>query len=56
VTPTVVDASDLTGVSPVVTGASTGISSASWNPVISVIVPPNYAPGVYMATITHSVA
>jgi hypothetical protein len=39
-----------------VTGASTGISSASWNPVISVIVPPNYAPGVYLATITHSVA
>jgi hypothetical protein len=60
VTPTVVAtavaASDLTGVSTVVTGASTGISTASWNPTISVIVPANYAPGVYSATITHSVA
>ena len=49
-------ASDLTGVSTVVTGASTGISTASWNPTISVLVPANYAPGVYGATITHSVA
>jgi hypothetical protein len=60
VSPTVVAtgvaATDLTGVSTVVTGASTGISSASWNPTISVIVPANYAPGVYSATITHSVA
>jgi hypothetical protein len=56
VTATAVAASDLTGVSSVVTGASTGISSATWNPAISVIVPPNYAPGVYLATITHSVA
>jgi hypothetical protein len=53
---TVVAATDLTGVSTVVTGASTGISTASWNPTISVIVPANYAPGVYSATITHSVA
>ena len=53
---TAVPAPDLTGVSPVVTGASTGISSASWNPTISVIVPANFAPGVYSATITHSVA
>jgi hypothetical protein len=60
VTPTVVAtavaASDLTGVSTVVTGASTGISAASWNPTISVFVPANFAPGVYTATITHSVA
>jgi hypothetical protein len=56
VTATALSASDLTGVTSVVTGASTGISSASWNPSISVIVPPNYAPGVYLATITHSVA
>ena len=48
--------SNLTGVKPVVTGASTGISSATWNPIISVIVPANFAPGVYSATITHSVA
>jgi hypothetical protein len=51
-----VAAPNLTGVSPVATGASAGISSASWNPNISVIVPANYAPGVYSATITHSVA
>jgi hypothetical protein len=58
VSPTVVAtgiaAADLTGVSTVVTGASTGISTASWNPTISVIVPANFAPGVYTATITHS--
>jgi hypothetical protein len=60
VTPTVVAtavvATDLTGVSTVVTGASTGISAASWNPTISVFVPANFAPGLYAATITHSVA
>ena len=48
--------SNLTGVTTVVTGASAGISSASWNPTISVFVPANFAPGVYSATITHSVA
>jgi len=53
---TAVPATDLTGVSTVVTGASTGISTASWNPTISVVVPANFAPGVYSATITHSVA
>ncbi len=47
---------DLTGVTTVVTGASTGVSSASWNPTISVLVPANFAPGIYGATITHSVA
>jgi hypothetical protein len=47
---------DLTGVVTVVTGTSTGISTASWNPSISVLVPANFAPGVYAATITHSVA
>jgi hypothetical protein len=53
---TAVNAPDLTGVSTVVTGASTGISTATWDPTISVIVPADYAPGVYTATITHSVA
>jgi hypothetical protein len=53
---TAVAASNLTGVATVVTGASTGVSSASWNPTISVIVPANYNPGIYAATITHSVA
>src|ERR1700728_1742945 len=53
---TAVPATDLTGESTVVTGASTGISTASWNPTISVIIPANFAPGVYSATITHSVA
>jgi hypothetical protein len=53
---TAVNASDLTGVSTVVTGASTGVSTASWDPTISVIVPANFAPGVYVATITSSVA
>ena len=47
---------DLTGVSPVVNGTSTGLSTASWNPTISVLVPANAAPGIYSATITHSVA
>jgi hypothetical protein len=56
VTATAVAASDLTGVTPVVTGASTGVSSASWNPVLSVLVPGDFAPGVYVATVTHSVA
>jgi hypothetical protein len=51
-----VAASDLTLVTAVVNGASAGISSASWNPSISVLVPANFAPGVYSATITHSVA
>lgn len=47
---------DLTGVSPVVNGTSTGISSASWNPTISVLVPPAAVAGTYSGTITHSVA
>jgi hypothetical protein len=53
---TAVSATDLTGVSTVVTGASSGISTATWDPTISVFVPANFAPGVYSATITHSVA
>jgi hypothetical protein len=53
---TALAAPNLTGVSTVVTGASTGISTATWNPTISVVVPANFAPGVYTATITHSVA
>ncbi|MDP9303192.1 MAG: hypothetical protein M3O92_01640 [Actinomycetota bacterium] len=53
---TAVAAPNLTGVSTVVTGVSTGVSSASWNPTISIVVPANFAPGEYAATITHSVA
>ena len=56
VTATAIAAPDLTGVSPVVSATSTGVSSATWNPSISVFVPANFAPGVYLATITHSVA
>ena len=56
VVPTAVPESNLTGVSTVMTGASTGVSTASWNPTISVILPADFAPGVYVATITHSVA
>jgi hypothetical protein len=53
---TAVAAADLTGISTVVTGASGGISTATWDPTISVFVPANFAPGLYSATITHSVA
>jgi hypothetical protein len=56
VTTTAVAAPNLTGVSLVATGTSTGISTASWNPVISVFVPADFAPGTYVATITSSVA
>ncbi len=50
------DASDLSGAASVVTGASTGPSTASWSPTLSVVVPGSFAPGVYAATITNSVA
>lgn len=53
---TVVAAPNLTALSTVVTGSSTGVSTASWNPTIAVVVPANFAPGVYSATITQSVA
>jgi hypothetical protein len=53
---TATPASDLTGVTVIMSGASGGISSATWNPDISVFVPADFAPGVYSATITHSVA
>jgi hypothetical protein len=56
VVPTKIAAPDLTGVTPVVSGASSGISSVTWNPTISILAPANLAPGVYTATITHSVA
>jgi hypothetical protein len=46
----------LAGVVPVVNGTSTGLSTASWNPIISVALPANAQPGIYTATITHSVA
>jgi hypothetical protein len=47
---------DLTGVVTVMTGVSTGISTATWSPTVSILVPANFAPGVYTATITSSVA
>ena len=53
---TAVPQPDLTGVAIIATGASTGISVASWDPTISVVIPASLAPGVYTATITHSVA
>lgn len=53
---TAVNVTNLTGQSTVVTGASSGISTASWNPTITVIIPANFAPGIYLATITQSVA
>jgi hypothetical protein len=56
VTATAVAAPNLTGVSTVVDGTSSGVGTASWNPTISVFVPANFAPGLYAATITHSVA
>jgi hypothetical protein len=56
VTATAVAAPNLTGVSPVVTGSGSGVGTASWNPTVSVFVPANFAPGIYTATITHSVA
>jgi hypothetical protein len=46
----------LAGVVPVVNGTSTGLSTASWNPTISVALPAGALAGVYTATITHSVA
>ncbi len=51
-------ASDLTGPKPIMSGSSApanGVGSAEWNPTISVFIPANLAPGVYSATITHSV-
>jgi hypothetical protein len=56
VTATAVAAPDLTAVSTVVTGSGTGTSTASWNPTVSVLVPANFAAGVYTSVITHSVA
>jgi hypothetical protein len=53
---TATPATDLTGVTAIMSGASGGTSSATWNPTISVFVPADFAPGVYSATITHSVA
>ena len=50
-----VDAPALTAVVTVVTGVVTGLSTASWNPTISVAVPAGALPGTYTATITHSV-
>ncbi|MEA2550542.1 MAG: hypothetical protein QOE25_311 [Actinomycetota bacterium] len=50
------DPSDLTAVSAVVTATGiTGDNSATWNPTINIAVPGGMAPGIYAATITHSV-
>jgi hypothetical protein len=49
------DPLNLTGVTPAVTATGiTGDNSASWNPTISVAIPGGSPPGVYSATITHS--
>jgi hypothetical protein len=53
---TAVAAPDLTAVSTVATGSGTGVSTASWNPTIAVIVPASFAAGIYTSVITHSVA
>jgi len=51
------DATDLSVVQDVLTAtAITGNNSATWNPTISVRVPPGLAAGTYSGTITHSVA
>ena len=48
---------NLTGVAPAVTATGiTGDNSATWNPTINVAVAGGMAAGVYLATITHSVA
>jgi hypothetical protein len=50
------DPTDLTAVVPAVTATGiTGDNSATWTPTITVTVPGGMAPGVYSATITHSV-
>lgn len=50
------DPGNLTGVVPAVTATGiTGDNSATWSPTINVTVPGGMAPGVYTATITHSV-
>jgi hypothetical protein len=47
---------DMTAVVPVVVASAiTGDNAATWNPEITVSVPGGMAPGVYTATITHSV-
>jgi hypothetical protein len=47
---------NLTGVAPAITATGiTGDNSATWNPTINVTVPGGMAPGVYTATVTHSV-
>jgi hypothetical protein len=39
----------------VATAVSTGVNTAKWNPVISVLLPAGTVVGTYTATITHSV-
>ncbi len=47
---------DMTAVVPVVVASAiTGDNAAVWNPEITVSVPGGTAPGIYTATITHSV-
>jgi hypothetical protein len=51
------DPVNLTAVGAAVTATGiTGDNSATWNPTINVAVPGGMAAGVYLATITHSVA
>jgi len=47
---------DMTAVVPVVVASAiTGDNAATWNPEITVVVAGGMAPGMYTATITHSV-
>lgn len=41
---------------PVVTAAATGNNTASWQPTLSVLLPPGTVAGEYTGTVTHSVS
>ena len=46
-----------TAAQPVVSATNvTGNTTATWNPIITVTVPPTAIAGLYTATITHSVS
>lgn len=55
-TVTAQDAPSPIGVKPVQTATGvSGANSATWNPTVTVLVPAGAQPGVYSATLTHSV-
>ena len=47
---------DLTGVSPVVNGSSTGLSIASWDPTLHITMPASALADTYTSTLTTSVS